>query len=103
MTRRDFGRVSALTIGSLTKGWAAEQPWKLGVITDEVSFELSPVLDKFCPKYGLKYVEIRYATLGGKKMYVATEAGPAEIKELKKRVDDAGVKITVLDSPVYKI
>jgi sugar phosphate isomerase/epimerase len=103
MTRRDFGRLSALGLSALAKGIAMAQPWKLGVITDEVSFELSPVLDKFCPKYGLKYVEIRYATLGGKKMYVATEAGPAEVKELRKRVDDAGVKITVLDSPVYKI
>lgn len=87
----------------LAEGATLDYKWKLGVITDEVAFAPEKVLTDFCPKYGLKWVEIRYLTLDGKKLYVATEASPEQARKLRKMVDDAGLKISVLDSPVYKI
>lgn len=105
MTRRDFSRYAAGGVLAGAAGVAAKVrgDWKLGVITDEVSFELPRVINDFCPKYGLKWVEIRDVTIGGKRMYVSTEASEAEAKELRKQVDDAGLKFSVLDTPIYKI
>lgn len=105
MKRRDFSKM----IGALAAGTLAAAPppgphgWKLGVITDEVSLDLAPVLNQFCPKYKLHWVELRYVNIAGKKTYVATEAPPEQARQLRKQINDAGLRVSVLDSPVYKI
>jgi sugar phosphate isomerase/epimerase len=80
-----------------------DYPWKLGVITDEVSPDLGEVLKTFYPKYQLGWAEFRNVALGGKSKYVYKSASPEEIKGLRKQLDDAGVKFSILDTAFYKI
>jgi sugar phosphate isomerase/epimerase len=82
---------------------ASDSPWKLGIITDQVDFDLARVLSTFYSKYRLSWAEIRYEQLAGKNRYVYADATPAQLKQLKKQLDDAGVKLSVLDTAIYKI
>jgi sugar phosphate isomerase/epimerase len=105
--RRQFTRSAAMTAAAalLPSLRAAEfdYPWKLGVITDEVNPDLSVVLSDFYPKYGLKWAEIRNLKLDGKSRYFYRTATPQQAKAVRKQLDDAGVKLSVLDTGVYKI
>ena len=107
MNRRQFNRLSALAALSAYNQWADAEgfdyPWKLGVITDEVSPDLGETLRTFYPKYGLKWAEIRNLTINGKKEYVYKDASPDEIKTIRQQLDDAGVKFSILDTAFYKI
>jgi sugar phosphate isomerase/epimerase len=77
--------------------------WKLGIITDEVDPDLNRVLSTFYPKYSLKWAEIRNLRVDGKNIYVYKDASPDQLKQIKHTLDDAGVKLSVLDTAVYKI
>ncbi len=107
MNRRDFNRLGAMAgLSFLASRTFAEQfgyPWKLGVITDEVDFDLARVLSRFYPKYGLHWAEIRNLKLGGKNTYVYSHATPEQLKQVKQQLDDANVKLSVLDTAVYKV
>jgi len=108
VNRREFNRLSAITAAL---GFARvpaysetfDYPWKLGIITDEVNFDLTGVLSNFYPKYQLKWAEIRDLKLDGKNSYVYKSATPDQVKQIRKQLDDAGVKMSVLDTAVYKI
>ncbi len=65
--------------------------------------DLGEVLKSFYPKYELKWAEIRNSTLDGKSKYVYKSATTAQLKEIRKQLDDAGVKLSVLDTAFYKI
>jgi sugar phosphate isomerase/epimerase len=80
-----------------------DYPWKLGVITDEVSPDLNRVLSSFYPKYHLRYAEIRNVELDGKSRYVYRTATPAQLKDIRRQCDNAGATISVLDTAVYKV
>ncbi len=80
-----------------------DYPWKLGVISDEVSPDLSKTLATFYPKYHLEWTEIRNVTLDGKSSYVYRTASPDQAREIRKQLDDAHVKLAALDTAVYKI
>jgi len=107
LNRRQFNRLGAMTALSLCSPLADadtfDYPWKLGVITDEVSPDLGEVLKTFYPKYQLGWAEFRNVALGGKSKYVYKSASPEEIKGLRKQLDDAGVKFSILDTAFYKI
>ena len=107
MNRRDFNRMAAVVLsGPLVRDAFAENfeyPWNLGIITDQVDLDLSRVLAGFYPKYQLRWAEIRYLKLSGKKRYVYADATPGELKEIRRRLDDAGVRLSVLDTAVFKI
>jgi sugar phosphate isomerase/epimerase len=107
VTRREFNRLgaAALIAPSLLDAGAGsfDYPWKLGIITDQVSFDLASVLSGFYRKYQLKWAEIRYLQVAGKKKYVYAEATPAQLNQVKRQLDDAGVRLSVLDTAVYKI
>ncbi|HEX4748283.1 MAG TPA: sugar phosphate isomerase/epimerase family protein [Bryobacteraceae bacterium] len=107
MNRREFNRFgAAAAFGLAAKLGMAETfdyPWKLGVITDEVSPDLTVVLTQFFPKYGLKWAEIRNLKIDGKSKYAYKAATPVQLKEFRKQLDDAGVKLSVLDTDVYKV
>lgn len=107
MNRREFTRLSTLAALGLASPLAFsdtfDYPWKLGVITDEVSPDLSMVLGSFYPQYGLHWAEIRNVKLRDKSRYVYKSATPDEVKQIKKQLDDAGVQLSVLDTGVYKI
>jgi sugar phosphate isomerase/epimerase len=79
-----------------------DYPWKLGVITDQVDFDLTLALDTFYRKYPLKWAEIRYVRLDGNTRYVYSDATPQELKRLRAQLDDAGVRVSVLDTAIYK-
>ncbi len=100
MTRRSFAFFGAAVV-LLSEPF--DYPWKLGIITDQVDFDLGRVLSTFYPKYSLQWAEIRYLTLNGNKRYVYTDAGISELKQLRRQLDDAGVKVSVLDTAIYKI
>ena len=105
--RREFNGLAAAAIfGLASRSMHAESfdyPWKLGVITDEVDPDLSRVLSSFYPKYQLRWAEIRDLKLDGKRSYVYTTATPAQLKQIKQQLDEAQVKVSVLDTAVYKI
>jgi sugar phosphate isomerase/epimerase len=108
MNRREFSRLAATAAawGAARAAFGADSPaaaWKLGIITDEVDADLARVLSSFYPKYQLRWAEIRNVQLDGKSRYVYTNATPAQLREIRKQVDDAGVKISVMDTAVYKI
>ncbi|HEX4771232.1 MAG TPA: sugar phosphate isomerase/epimerase family protein [Bryobacteraceae bacterium] len=106
MNRRSFLQAGAAALSALPLLSAANQldyPWKLGVITDEVDPDLARALSSFYPKYGLKWAEFRNVSLGGRSVYVYREATDAQLRDLRKQLDGAGVKLSVLDTAVYKI
>jgi L-ribulose-5-phosphate 3-epimerase len=107
LTRRNFNLLStAALLGSLSSAASAENfdyPWKLGIITDQVDFDLPHVLNTFYAKYHLRWAEIRYVKLGGANRYVYAEATPAELKQVKQQLDDARLTLSVLDTAIYKI
>ncbi len=96
-----------MTALGLCAKWADAEtfdyPWKLGVITDEVSPDLGETLKTFYPKYGLGWAEIRNLQIGGKNKYVYKSASKEEIKDIRKQLDDAGIKLSMLDTGFYKI
>jgi sugar phosphate isomerase/epimerase len=96
--------MAALSLCSpLSDAETFDYPWKLGVITDEVSPDLAETLKTFYPKYQLAWAEIRNLKLGGKNKYVYKSASPDEIKDIRKQLDGAGVKLSILDTAFYKI
>ena len=110
MTRRDFHRLSGLAAASIVVASSEpasaepyDYPWKLGVITDEADPDLALVLSRFYRKYQLRWAEIRNLKLDGKTQYAYKAATTAQLKTIKQQLDDAGVKMSVLDTAVYKI
>ena len=107
MNRREFSRLGAMTALGLAARMAGAEtfdyPWKLGIITDEVDPDLSVVLEKFYPKYGLQWAEIRNVKLDGKSKYVYNAATPQQLRDIRKELDDKGIKLSVLDTAIYKI
>ncbi len=107
MNRRDFTQLSAFAALSLlpfeSRAETFDYPWKLGIITDEVAFDLSRVLDSFYPKYQLRWAEIRDVKLNGKNVYVYNGASLEQVKQIRKQLDDAHVKMSILDTAIYKI
>jgi len=107
MKRRDFQRLTAaLLCGFRAFGHVIEMfdyPWRLGIITDQVDMDLGNVLGEFYSKYRLGLAEIRYLKLGGSNQYVYANATPAQLRQVRRQLDDAGVKVSVLDTAIYKI
>jgi sugar phosphate isomerase/epimerase len=107
LTRRDF-RLLCTFAGFGPALLAAfrenlDYPWQLGVITDQVDLDMAWVLSNFCRKFKLAWAEIRYLQLDGKKQYVYSDATPLQLREVKRLMDDAGVRLSVLDTAIYKI
>ncbi len=107
MNRRQFHRLGATAALGLYSRLAAAEPfdypWKLGVITDEVSPDLGETLKTFFPKYQLGWAEIRNLKIAGKNKYVYKAATLEELKDIRKQLDEANVKLSVLDTAFYKI
>lgn len=106
MNRRTFNKLGANALLWSALGALAESlpgPWKLGIITDQVDFDLQVVLKRFLPRYHLRWAEIRYLSSNGKNHYVYAESTPDELKQIKRQLDDAGVRLSVLDTAIFKI
>lgn len=70
---------------------------KIAVTTDEVDEDLSVAL-QFLARHNLRWAEIR--RIGGK---YNTSQPPAMIREARKQLDDAGVKLAILDTGFFKV
>lgn len=105
MNRRVFNRLcaAALLPAAARTAQGAGYPWNLGIITDQVDLDLARVLSAFYPKYHLRWAEIRSLKLGGAERYVYTGATADQLKQTRRQLDDAGVRVSVLDTAVYKI
>jgi L-ribulose-5-phosphate 3-epimerase len=106
MNRRSFTRTVALAALGGVAGIRArnlDYPWKLGIITDEITPDLSAALATFYPKYQLTWAEIRNVKLNGQSKYVYKAASLDQVREIRRQLDGAGVKASVLDTAVYKI
>jgi sugar phosphate isomerase/epimerase len=107
MNRRDFHRwgIAAISGSPVFRAFAEsfDYPWKLGIITDQVDLDLTYVLSRFYPKYQLRWAEIRDLKLDGAKRYVCESVTPNQLRQIKRQLDDAGVRLSVLDTAVYKI
>jgi sugar phosphate isomerase/epimerase len=99
MNRRDFLRRTSLA--AIAGNF--DYPWNLGIITDQVDLDLTRVLSSFYRKYQLRWAEIRYMNLDGRKRYVYADATPAQLKHVKRQLSDAGVKLAVLATAIFKI
>lgn len=107
MNRRNFTKLSAALAAGFAEVMALadefDYPWKLGAITDEIDTDLARVLSSFYPKYHLHWAEIRNVKIDGASRYVYNSATDDQLKQIKQQFDDAGVKVSVLDTAVYKI
>ena len=105
MNRRDFSRLCAasLVIPACRASGGGAAGWNLGIITDQVDLDLARVLRDFYSKYHLGWAEIRDLTLGGKARYVYTDGTPAQLKHVRCQLDEAGVRVSVLDTAIFKI
>ncbi len=107
MNRRVFNKQTLAAILGLPAFHAFadsfDYSWNLGIITDQVDLDLSRVLRSFYPQYELRWAEIRDLELDGKQKYVYNTATPGQLKQIKRQLDDAGVRLSVLDTAVFKI
>ena len=51
----------------------------------------------------MKWAEIRNIKLDGQSKYVYKSATPAQLTQIKKQLDDANIKLSILDTGIYKI
>lgn len=71
-------------------------PFKLGIITDEISENLEEALD-FIRSYNLSHCELR--SIGGKNMMSLT---PHELENAKQIIDKHGFHVSDIASPIFK-
>jgi hypothetical protein len=70
---------------------------KIAITTDEVDEDLGVAL-QFLARHGLKWAEIR--NLGDK---YNTSQPPEIVREARKQLDGAGVKLAILDTGFFKV
>ncbi len=70
---------------------------KISITTDEVDDDLDVALE-FLARHNLKWAEIR--NLGGK---YNTSQPPEMVREARKQLDGAGVKLAILDTGFFKV
>src|SRR5262245_23863349 len=80
-------------LGSAT---VTHRRFKLGITSDEVDADLEKAI-AFAREFSLQWLEIR--NLGPR--YV-TEATPDEVKKARGLLDAAGIRVSVLDTALYK-
>jgi len=71
-------------------------PFKLGVITDEISQDLDQALE-FMARYSLSYCELR--TIGGKNIMSMSQP---ELERAKQIIDKRQFHVSDIPSPIYK-
>ena len=99
-TRREFtSTLATLGLGVALPGFAKPgeaAPFKLGIITDEVSPDLEQAL-QFVVNHSLPYCELR--TLWQKNLMTLTQGELHRARQLIRRY---GVRVAAIDSPLFK-
>ncbi len=106
MHRRQFiASTLAGAAGLCPAVWAsaAAFTFHLGVISDEADARLEHVLRDFLPHYHLRWVELRGVRFGRRNVYLSTHGTAAEVRQVKQQLDRAGMRLSVLDTGIYKI
>jgi sugar phosphate isomerase/epimerase len=99
-TRRQFGMaLGALSTGAMLGGAVPGKeslPFKLGVITDEITQNLEKALD-FIAHYSLSYCELR--EMWGKNIM---SLSPADLERAKQIIDKHQMHVAEIASPIFK-
>jgi sugar phosphate isomerase/epimerase len=101
LSRRQFVQTGAGAAAALTlplRAWAATAPFKIGVISDEISQDLDHACYVASKEWGLHFVEIR--EVWGKNLQVITDAQIAEAQKILAKYD---LQVTDISSPLYKV
>jgi sugar phosphate isomerase/epimerase len=93
-----IGRTTGLSQSSGTPAPRVKSPFKLSVITDEISQDFEHALDIASREFGLSFVEIR--TLWSKNI---VNLDTKELTETRRLLDKYGLKVTDIGSPLFKI
>lgn len=100
LTRREFckalGAWGAVTSFATAAPNEKPIPFKLGVITDEISSDLGQALE-FMAGYSLSYCELR--TIGGKNIMSMSQP---ELESAKQIIQKRGFRVSDIGSPIYK-
>lgn len=99
-TRREFGMaLGALSAGAMLGGAAPGKeslPFKLGVITDEITQDLDKALD-FIGSYSLSYCELR--EIWGRNLMSLPQA---DLDRAKQTIDKHQMHVAEIASPLFK-
>jgi sugar phosphate isomerase/epimerase len=100
LTRRDVNSLLAgLGLGFVWQSLAKSEdrmPFKLGIITDEITEDVEPALD-FISQYSLGYCELR--DIWRKNIM---NASPQDLDHAKKLIEEHHLKVSDIASPVFK-
>ena len=101
LTRRTFLTTAAaattLTLPRILRAQAAQSPFQVAVISDEISQDFDHACHVIAVDFGLHYVELR--ALWGKNLQASTDAEIAEALRLLKKYN---LRVTDIASPLFK-
>jgi sugar phosphate isomerase/epimerase len=101
VSRRGFIQGTAGVAASMAlplRAFAAQSPFKIGVISDEISQDFDHACSVIANDFGLKYVEIR--EIYGKNLQQSSDA---DIATAQKVLAKYGLTVTDISSPLYKV
>lgn len=105
VSRRSFVASGAAVLTSLSGGRSLfaqtsmlDSPFKVAVISDEISQDFDHACSVIAKDFGLGYVELR--EIWGKNLQVSTDA---EIAEARKILAKYNLKVTDVASPLFKV
>jgi L-ribulose-5-phosphate 3-epimerase len=96
ITRRTFIESFGVAAAGIRLARGAERKFKLGVTTDEIAPDLESAL-RFLREFGLEWAEIRNVW----SKYV-TDLPLEDVRKARRLLDDAKVRLSVLDTALYK-
>src|ERR1700730_15591984 len=101
-SRRNFlARIGIATVAYATKSLYAlmpKSPFKIAVISDEISLDFDHACSVISKDFGLQWVELR--TMWGKSLHKLTDA---ELSDTEKILSKYNLRVTDLASPVFKV
>ena len=80
------------------RGWAASGPFKLSILTDEISQDFGHALEVAAGEFGLGWVELR--ELWNKNV---TALDTKEVEEAQRLVERYKLRVSAIASPLFKV
>lgn len=101
ISRRTFASLAGGALASLvapTRAFAASYPFKVAVISDEISQDFDHACSVVANDFGLHFVELR--EMWGKNLQTVSDA---EIADAQKILAKYGLQVTDIASPLFKV
>ena len=101
VSRRQFLGGAAGVVASFSlpmRAWAAGSPFKIAVISDEISQDFDHACSVIANDFGLQWVELR--EMWGKNLQASSDA---EIAEAQKILAKYSLQVTDIASPLFKV